>query len=121
LRKKRNVEWDTTNVVDESEVRITEEENSLNPRYNPDMLQYAAENLLWPARYTEAEGEILDELRNVDLRRLLSPQEANVLVKFVVEKRSIAQIRDATGLSRQRVSQALKSAGRKIRRYLDIA
>ncbi len=120
MRKRRNIEWQTTDVVDANEVRITEEENSLNPRYNPDVLQHAAENLLWPARFTEAEGEILDELRGVDLKSLLSPQEANVLVKFVIEKKSIAQIRDATGLSRQRVSAALKNVGRKLRRFLDI-
>lgn len=109
-----------TNVVDESEVRITEEENNQSALYNPDVLVHAAENLLWPERYTETQKEILDELRRCNINALLTAQEARALFLFVVKKKSLAQIRDAMGLSRQRIAAMLKNVGKKLRRYLDI-
>lgn len=122
-KRVRIIEWERTDVVDENQVKISEDENSLNVRYNPDVLEHAVGSLLWPAReavLTENERDILDELRGVDVASLLLPQETKVLVQFVIQKKTIAQIGDAIGLSRQRVSAILKNIGKKIRRYLKI-
>lgn len=89
---------------------------------NPDVLNDEDGNMLWrnPSKHTELETEVVSELKNMDLSKLLTPLEAETIKAYVVGMKSIAEICNALGVSKRRIYALLKSAGDKIRRELKI-
>lgn len=120
---KKRVEFEATKVVKTEHAASVDEENE-SPRSNPDKLEYSAENLLWPGLellLSNHAQDVLESLRGFDFGRILTSQERKILTAIVIENKKPAEIGDAIGLSKQRVSQLVKSIGMKIRGYLSEA
>ena len=85
---------------------------------NPDEVENLATP--WPARHTEEELDVLKELDGFDFRAILNEGEANILSLVVFQNKSLEEIKNILGYSRQRIHQTLVVIRKKIRRYLDL-
>lgn len=120
---KKRVEFEATRVV-KNEQAVHQDEEDESPRSNPDKLEYTAANLPWPGLemlLSEHAQDVLESLRGFNFGRILTSQERKILTAIVIENKKPAEIGDAIGLSKQRVSQLVKAIGIKIRRYLSEA
>lgn len=90
-------------------------------RANPDELEYNFENLLWPTKqttFTETEQDVIQSIKSLDLKTILTPREIEVIKLIVNRNKKFREIRNALGLSRQRLHTIIKSIGDKLRKIL---